>query len=92
MSSPASLLSGSPASLWNPVSQGVLTVALGASVSNVVNDAQITANTVILFQPSGGVDATAQNFSPVLVDGVSFGLACQAATAATDVRYWILKY
>lgn len=94
MSSVASQLSGSPASLWNPLRTGVVQIALGASLSPVVADTRITANSVILFQSAGASpDATANAFLPVLNAGVSFRVQAQAvATANADVRYWIMKY
>jgi hypothetical protein len=93
MSSPASLLSGSPASLWLPARQGQATIPLGAKIIAVA-DPLITANSLVVCSASGAVDATAFVFSCSRCEaGVGFSLQSNDdATAAVLLNWAVLKY
>jgi hypothetical protein len=93
MSSPASLLSGSPASLWLPARQGQATIPAGVKIIAVA-DPLITARSLVVCSASGAVDGTAFVFSCSRCEaGVGFSLQTNAnATADVLLNWAVLKY
>lgn len=94
MSSVASLLQGSPAGLWNPVSTGVATIANGQTQSADIADTKVTASSVILCGPDGANATAASSFSCASISaGASFKVGCNVDPGAdVSVRYWVMKY
>jgi hypothetical protein len=91
MSSPASLLSGSPASLsfLRSGSSGTIT---GPAVSVAVVDADITANSLVVISAKA-LDATANSAIVQCEAGVGFTIKVGAApTAPTAFNWVVLKY
>lgn len=87
----SALVSGTPA-YFKPLREGVATIAIGQSLINVP-DAAITANSMVMVMGITN-DATANVFA---VDNISVGAgfdirANANATAATNVRWWVLRY
>jgi hypothetical protein len=87
----SALVSGTPA-YFKPLREGVATIGIGAVFVNVP-DAAITANSMVMVMGITN-DATANLFA---VDNIAVGAGFDirtnaAATAATNVRWWVLRY
>lgn len=78
-------------SSFNNVNAGVATIAPTAT-SIAVPFTAITPTSVVVCSGSGVSDATATVFHVVLNPGVGFSIVADAAaTAATNVAYWVAK-
>jgi hypothetical protein len=92
MSSVASIQSGTPAA-ESPLRQGTRVLGPGDNISAIVADVDITANSTIVVNSTGVVDATARTFTAFLDAGVGFYIVANAnATLNTNIKYSILSY
>jgi hypothetical protein len=91
----ASVFQGSPANAaLLRIGSAIIAAGGGGAGAIVVNDAAITANSVVICWGIGAADATALTFSvDTLVASTSFTIRSNAnATAAKQVGFAVLKY